>query len=338
MSIDIKTQGSEPRRHTFAHVARRIGGDKPATRYQEATYDMQAATNFHYRPAWDEHYGLHDSRRTRIEMADWYALLDPRQYYYATYTMARGKMFEQFERSLAFVDKLQAFSVMAPSWLETFSFYLLPLRHYEWGANMNNCKITDEGFGTAITQATMFATMDRLALAQAISRIGMAIDGGSGESLGAAKRVWLDDDRYQPMRRGVENMLVIEDWFELFVAQNLAFDGIVYPLIFTEFEAKGRFENATAVSLLGETFVEWFAETTRWVDAVIKRAASESPGNAETLSRWFAVWRDRAVEACAPLAGEVLGGDAKATLDGVRERLDRRAAGLGLTLPQGAAV
>ena len=33
MSIDIKTMNVEPRRQTFAHVARRLGSDVPASRY-----------------------------------------------------------------------------------------------------------------------------------------------------------------------------------------------------------------------------------------------------------------------------------------------------------------
>lgn len=39
MSLEIKTASLEPVRHTFAHIARRFG-DKPATRYQEATHDV----------------------------------------------------------------------------------------------------------------------------------------------------------------------------------------------------------------------------------------------------------------------------------------------------------
>ena len=52
MSIDIKTMSVEPKRQTFAHVARRLGGDAPASRYEEGVYDLQATTHFHYRPIW----------------------------------------------------------------------------------------------------------------------------------------------------------------------------------------------------------------------------------------------------------------------------------------------
>ena len=82
MSVEIKTAAVEPVRQTFSHVARRLGSDKPASRYQEATFDLQSDCNFHYRPLWDPERELYDKRRTAIVMKDWYAFKDPRQFYY----------------------------------------------------------------------------------------------------------------------------------------------------------------------------------------------------------------------------------------------------------------
>ena len=42
MQIDLRTVSIKPLRQTFDHVAARIGGDKPASRYQEGTLDLQA--------------------------------------------------------------------------------------------------------------------------------------------------------------------------------------------------------------------------------------------------------------------------------------------------------
>jgi phenol hydroxylase P1 protein len=332
MSLDIKTPGTAARRQTYANVARRIGGDKPASRYQEATFDMQATSNFHYRPLWDEQFELHDKRRTAIVMDDWYALLDPRQFYYGTYTQSRAKLSDQFERSCGFVEKLGAMDSLPDAWRETLCRYLLPLRHYEWGANMNNCRITDEGYGTAITQATMYETMDRLGLAQMISRIGLLIDGNSGDRLAQAKSHWMEDLRWQPMRRLVEDTLVVTDWFELLLVQDLVMDGLVYPLVFSEFDARGRTHDATAMTLLGESFLDWFTDTSRWVDAVVKIAAAESDANRALLSRWFVDWRVRVVDAVTPLAADVLEADGEIAVQRALERLNRRAAGAKLTV------
>ena len=82
MQIDIKTSGVKPVRNTYAYVEKRFG-DKVASRYQEASYDIQEEVNFHYRPLWQPEHEIFDTNRTVIEMQDWYALKDPRQLYYA---------------------------------------------------------------------------------------------------------------------------------------------------------------------------------------------------------------------------------------------------------------
>ena len=47
---------------------------------------------------------------------------------------------------------------------------VVPLRHYESGAQMISCDVTRFGFGTTITQCAGFAAFDRIGNAQAISR------------------------------------------------------------------------------------------------------------------------------------------------------------------------
>ena len=51
MGYELRTNTIEPRRSTFDPARERFG-DKPASRYQEATYGMQPMEYFHYRPFW----------------------------------------------------------------------------------------------------------------------------------------------------------------------------------------------------------------------------------------------------------------------------------------------
>ena len=59
MTLEIKTSNLEPIRQTYAYIERRFG-KKPATRYQEVSFDVQGATNFHYRPLWKPDKILND--------------------------------------------------------------------------------------------------------------------------------------------------------------------------------------------------------------------------------------------------------------------------------------
>lgn len=332
MQIDIKTTQVTQLRQTFSNVARRIGGDKPASRYQEATFDLQPAVNFHYRPFWQPQYEIYDKRRTAIQMADWYAFKDPRQYYYGSYTVARARQQDAMERNLEFVEKRGLLAKLPQEARAQIAFLMVPLRHLEWGANTNNCYITAYGWGAAITQATMFNTMDRLGIAQYLTRVGLLLDGNTGESLQQAKRDWLEHPAWQGVRCVVENMMVVEDWFELLIAQNLVCDGLVYPLVHRSFDENIAAEHGPALAMIQEFMVNWFDETSRWVDATVKTAAAESKANAGLLAQWAAHWKTLITEALAPLATEALGAGAQEALAAATRNLDARVAKLGLAV------
>ena len=72
MNIDIQAEALMPKRQTFSDIARGIGEGRAASRYEEATYDVQPTVNFHYRPLYAPQFEIYDARRTAIAMNDWY--------------------------------------------------------------------------------------------------------------------------------------------------------------------------------------------------------------------------------------------------------------------------
>jgi phenol hydroxylase P1 protein len=334
MQIDIRTDSVKPVRQTFANIARRLGADKPATRYQEAMYDLQPETSFHYRPLWQPEYELYDKRRTAVVMTDWYALKDPRQFYYGTWVNTRARQQESMERNLEFLEQRALLAALPPAAKDLLVTRAVVLRHAEWAANMNNASVTAYGYGSAITEATMFHTMDRLALAQYLTRIGLLI--GGKPAVDAAREAWLRDSAWQPVRHAVEDLLVCQDWFELFVAQNLVLDGLVYPLFYQKLDAQLALEHGPAYALATDFMRTWYAETTRWVDAVVKTAVQESAANAAVISRFAFAWLDRFEPGLAAVAQRLFGVDAGDVLAAVAAPLEKRMAGLGLSR-EGAA-
>lgn len=330
MQVDIKTSDIRPIRQTFSSMARRLGADKPASRYQEATYDLQPTTNFHYRPLWQPEFAVYDTGRTALHMADWYAFKDPRHFYYGVYTMTRARQQEGAEKQFEFVEKRGLLAGLDEATRTSLQQMLVPLRHYEWGANMNNGYCCAYGYGTAITQACKYAAMDRLGMAQHLSRIGLLLDGNEGTALAAAKEDWLHHPAWQGVRRVMENLFVTRDWFELFVAQNLVFDGLLLPLVLRRYEHALAARTGPALGMLTEFMNEWSDETARWVDATVKTAADESPANAARLGEWYRSWRDEVMQALEPLAALALGTPGADVLAALRADLDARAARLGL--------
>lgn len=324
MQVDIKSLNIKPLRNTFDQVARFTGSDKSASRYLEATIGLQPEVNFHYAPTWAKDREIFDKRNTVIVMQDWYKLLDPRQYYYGAWTIARSKQQDGAERNFAFVEKRNMLASIAPELRHKIERLLLPLRHVEYAANLNNSYMTAYGYGVSITQATMMCAMDRLGIAQYITRMGLMLDGNAGEVLRNAKAAWQNDPAWQPMRELTENMLVTKDWFELFVAQNLVLDGLVYPLVYQSFSESLSAKGETSFAMLTEFMSEWFEEHVRWTDQVMKIAAAESAGNKAQLAEWLQKWQTQVLRAIKPVAEEALGAGAQSALDAAADQLGSR--------------
>jgi phenol/toluene 2-monooxygenase (NADH) P1/A1 len=323
MSIEIKTATLEPIRHTFEHIKRRFG-DKPASRYQEASYDIAPEQNFHYRPFWQPDKELFDQSRTAVVMADWNVHKDPRQFYYGTYVQARAKLQEVTESNYAFFEKRGSAERMSEEVRAKIIRCLVPLRHAELGANMNNMFAFSHGTATVVNQGFLYNAMDRLGIAQYLSRIGLLLDGNSTESLTVAKEYWMTDPAWQGLRRYIENVLCVKDWFEVFIAQDVVLDTLLYDLMYRQFDDAITAQGGSDLAMLIEFMQEWHKDTSRWVDATLKTTVEESEHNRTMIKSWVANWREKAIADLAPLAEIAVGESAMAaSLNMLNQRLAR---------------
>lgn len=330
MAIDLRTVSITPLRQTFGHLARRMGADKPASRYIEATMDLQPVENYHYRPTWQPEHDIFDPKRTVITMKDWYALKDPRQYYYGAWTLARGRMQEIAEGDFDLVDELGLAVTYPPAGKDEALKVFLPLRHVAWGSNLNKAFVSSYGYGIAIAQAACYASMDQLGVAQYVSRLGLAFN--DLDALAEAKAAWLDAPVWQELRRYVEDLMVEQDWFEVLVAQDFALEGLLYPLLYERYNERLNAAYGPLFSMLTRFQREWYGETTKWMDAVLKAAAADNPGNKAQLATWIRHWRDRAIVALKPVAAMAFGADADAVMEEVVQNLNTRATKAGVPL------
>ncbi|MGO9485726.1 MAG: phenol hydroxylase [Rhodomicrobium sp.] len=329
MTIQIKTIDLEPKRQTFGHVARRLG-EKPASRYLEGTLDVQATDHFHYKPLWEPEYWHYDERKTAVKMADWYKPLDPRQYYYATYNISRSNMHQAVERNFAFAAERGLIEKLGRSPRVQIERGLLPLRHLHWGSNMNMSEICQRGYGTAVTAPCIFSAGDHLGMAQIVSRIGLELDGQTGNSLDGAKTNWLKDAPWQPIRKLIEDTFVERDWFHLYTAQTLGVNAVLFDMAYKHADAAWGDGNIT-LGLLTGFMTDWRADEMRWSDSVVKTVAAESAENNGLISGWAKNWIGRAVEAGRAWSRELVGDRGNAA-DKAGEAAVARARSLGLAV------
>ena len=306
MTLEIKTSNLVPIRQTYAYIERRFG-NKPATRYQEVSFDVQATTNFHYRPLWKPDKTLNDKTHTALQMQDWYVFKDPRQFYYGAYVQHRARLQDTAESNYAFFEKRFLVENISEDVKQKIITCLLPFRYVEQTANLHMMSGSAYGYGTVITQACIFAAMDRLGMAQYISRIGLALDGNTGECLQQAKEAWMNDTAWQPLRKLCEQSLTEQDWFKLYVLQNLLIDSCIQNLVYGQFDQYLVENGARDVAMLTEFMQECLTDLRKWSDPVFKLAIAESEENKALIQSWIAELLPQVQDAFSAWAGLALG-------------------------------
>ena len=79
-------------------------------------------------------------------------------------------------------------------------------------------------------------------------------------------------------------------------------DGLLYPLVYERIVGDQlSIRGGAAVAMLTQFMNDWFDETRKWVDAVLKVAAAESGDNREVLQEWIRTWSSRAASAIVPV-------------------------------------
>lgn len=332
MQYELRTQVIEPRRKTFQYLIDRYG-DRPASRYEEGTIDVQPTENFHYRPLWAPDKELYDESWTTFRLTDPYSFTDPRQYYYAPYVTARASLHDAFGRTLDYLESRGLLERLPEQWKDLVARVVLPLRHYESGAQMVGTAAARFCYGATIAQCCAYSAFDRIGNAQMLSRAGITLGGGSAGLLDGAKQAWMEDRDLQPLRRYTEELLVEEDWAVAMIGLDLA-DQLIYALCYRHLDEAALSGGAGGYSLVAQHLATWFADQRRWVDALYRAwvADPEHGGhNAEALARAAGTLLPRATEAVTALAAAADAHVAAGCVEAVARAADEAASALRRT-------
>ena len=308
MQYELRTQVIEPRRKTFQYLVDRYG-DRPASRYEEGTIDVQAKENFHYRPLWDPQHELYDETWSALRLTDPYSFTDPRQYYYAPYVTARAAMHDGFAKTLEYLEQRDLLERMPEAWRTLVARVVLPLRHYESGGQLVTVAGARFSYGTTIAQCCGYAAFDRIGNAQLLSRLGIALAGGSDSALTEAKALWVDEPSLQGLRRYVEELFVEDDWAAGLLGLDLV-DRLLYGLLYRHLDEAALLGGAGAYSLVAQHLSGWFADQRRWVDRLLEAWLADPQHGAGNRAALAAIVDRRLAQAVAAVRDLAAAADA----------------------------
>jgi phenol/toluene 2-monooxygenase (NADH) P1/A1 len=330
LQYELRTQVVEQRRATFSYLADRLG-DKPATRYEEGSIGIQPKENFHYRPLWAPDHELYGPDWSAARLTDPDEFRDPRQYYYAPYVTKRAEMHDAFGKTIDYLDERGLLGRLPETWRRLLTEVILPLRHYESGAQLLTVLGSRFADGTTVSQCCTYAAFDRVGNAQLLSRVGISLAEGSDALLATAKQSWLEDEALQGVRRLVEELLVEPDWAVGLFALDLL-DRAVYALVYQHLDTVALLDGAGAYSLITQHLTTWFADHRRWLDALVSAWLADpehGEGNRELLAQVVTNRLPQVQEAVTALARGI---DDRIDDDGAaaaKEILDGLRTGLG---------
>ena len=212
MEYELRQQVVEPRRKTFQNLIDRYG-DKPASRYLEASIDIQPTENFHYRPLWGADKELYDDGLLGLPADRSVQLPRPAPVLLRAVRHEPGRAARRLRQDAGLPRASASCSAGYRFRGRTCSpTVVLPLRHYESGAQLLSVNGARFAYGSTISQCLTYAAFDRIGNAQMLTRAGIALGGGSAELLGGAKNDWMERDSLQGLRRLVEELLIDDDW------------------------------------------------------------------------------------------------------------------------------
>lgn len=255
---------------------------KTKNEYEEVTLRQQPYLHGHYRHMYDQRdYDIYDPRYTKLKCSDWEGFRDPKKFWYTTYVSNRKKLAEEVEKGFEYAKELQVIKNLSTQWVNALRDLYTPLRHLEYGENVQMQYVIRYALGTPIEQCATFQAYDKTGRAQWISLWGMNMEEEHGDFLAHGKQVLMEEPAFQPLRSYVEEILVTEDWAEVLVAENLTFDLLLGHLMYRELNKEAMKNGDTHLSILNLTIskqMDWHRD---WAFGLFSYLAKDT-----AQSRW----------------------------------------------------
>lgn len=250
------------------------------------------------------HYLLRENGRpifdldsTKLKLDNWYLFRDPNQLWQRGYyqTQARAERSIEAATQTALASGLMA--EVDPQWVNYgLARVYLPFAHLEYGLFRTFNPAAREALSDTLGNVLVFNAGDKLRHAQAISLLGLDLEGCfEGFSCTSGRAGWLDDDVWQPVRQLVEGVMAIIDWCEAILAVNAVVEPLLGEplrrLVFTSHAA--RHGDILTPHVAGTAIDDWRRNSV-WTQG-FQRFVAESPGgdgNQVIVDGWVSQWTD----------------------------------------------
>ena len=265
---------------------------------------------------------------------DWAAFRDPAGLYYRSYVTSQDVVERQLDNVFAVAEDADFVSTLPGPWRRSLTAIVGGMSYAQWGVAMAHQHVQRFSLASTLAQSAQLQVMDKLRAAERSLQWFDLVSPETDED--ELRYVWTDAAELQPLRRYVEEFLVVVDWGHVIVTVNLALLGVLEPFLRELYVQGGRANGDFVTAALGSTLSADAARQVKWTDAFVKFALADEH-NGAAISDWLDHDLPRAVRAIDAIAdAHPADGAAARAAAQARHTLRERLEGLGVKLTDAA--
>ncbi len=253
--------------------------------------------------------------------ADWDTFRDPSGMYYRNYIVGQDSAERSLDAVFAVAKDADFVSAIPEAWRADLVTLVGAMSHAEWGTAMAHQHVQRFALSPTVACCSQLQVMDKLRSAER-SLEWFDLIHPDGEHL--ISEAWMNSPAMQPLRKLLEEILIVQDWGEVIVAVNVALLGVMQPFQREVFVRGGRANADFVTAALGAAFGKDGSRHAAWGDAFVKLCLVEE-ANATVISEWLDRYVPAAVAALESLAAAFpVGGIAAEALEVAKSELGAR--------------
>lgn len=242
-----------------------------------------------------------------IKAPKWENFEDPLQNTYNDYVQ-RQKDEEVFLNAHAkHIDASKQNIFLDEDWMRLLSLLLGSLRYPWHGFQMISAYLGSMAPEGKIVMTFAFQTMDEMRRIQRIAYRLWQLQQINPELGKDGLQNWQEMPMWQPLRRGIEQMLITYDWLEAFVALNICFKPVLDRLILIHFNIAAKNQDDSELAMIFRSLWEDASWQQQWSLRLLDLLLKADKNNKIILRKWWQRWFDRLLPAVLALEPLFLG-------------------------------
>ncbi|MYE14159.1 MAG: toluene hydroxylase [Gammaproteobacteria bacterium] len=273
---------------------------------------------------------------TGLKVTDWEAFRDPDAMTYRLYNQQQDRAESFVDQAIEqYTERTNGDAGLDNRCVQLLARVLAPSRYMVHGLQMASAYVQQMASTAYVANAAAFQAADQLRRVERTAyrtrQLSLARpDAGFGTG---ERAIWEQDALWQPVRRAVEELLVLFAWHDAFVATNLLVKPALDLLSLQEFRAVAEENGDTLDALISANLFEDAERSMRWSVALSCFLIEQDEANRQLLTSTARTHRPKvraAVESFATLLGEYSERDAETIRSSVEAGLAKLLADAGL--------